>query len=265
MDIKIIAADLDDTLLDGALEITPRCREAVARASRLGVGVVLASGRMARSIAPYWGMLGLRTPVVACNGATVYSGPGGGLLYHRPVGAEAAREACAFAESNGWYVQAYVGDGYIFERECAYSELYRRISGVAGSAAGAPLSVALSGPPHKLLVIDEPGRVPAILEALRARYGGSLEAATSKPNYIEITHPEANKGAALRAALGHLGAAPENVMAIGDSLNDIPMFKVAGLAVAMGNAHAEAKRAAHYVTLSNDEDGAAAAIERFVL
>ena len=267
MQIKLIAIDMDDTLLNGELAISPRCREAITRASEQGITVAMASGRMARSITPYMEALNLNTPLIACNGATVYDKPGGAVIYSRPVALDLAIKFCAFAESNGWYVQAYVGDEYIFDCECGYSELYKSIARVAGRGVGKPLSEALCGsaPPHKLLVIDESARTPGILVTLKSHFGGSLELAISKPFYVEVTHPEANKGAALNAVLGHYGIAPGNAMAIGDSLNDVPMFKAAGLSVAMGNASDDVKRAASRVTSTNEDDGVAAAIEAYAL
>jgi len=104
------------------------------------------------------------------------------------------------------------------------------------------------------------------LEAvLRERFGRELYITRSKPYYLEMLHPEATKGRALRVVAGYFGIPRQEVIAIGDSFNDLDMIRYAGLGVVMENAREEVKRFADYVTRSNEDDGVAEVLEKFVL
>jgi Cof subfamily protein (haloacid dehalogenase superfamily) len=113
--------------------------------------------------------------------------------------------------------------------------------------------------------MDEPHRILELKDEFSKILGDEIEITTSKPEYLEFTHRDATKGKALEYLAVAKGIVKEDIIAIGDSFNDISMIQYAGLGVAMGNAPAEVKEYADYVTGTNDEDGVAQVIDKFVL
>ena len=116
-----------------------------------------------------------------------------------------------------------------------------------------------------MLSMGEPEELAAISAELTARYDGRLYLASSKKRYLEMVDARVNKGQALDFLAGRLGILQHEVMAIGDSMNDLDMIQYAGIGVAMGNANPTVRAAADFVTLGNSEDGVAAAVEKFAL
>ena len=114
-------------------------------------------------------------------------------------------------------------------------------------------------------VSDDPGAVEAATAAVRDRFGDGVSASASQPYYLDVTHPQANKGCVVTFLAGALAVAEAEIATIGDMPNDVLMFARSGLSIAMGNADREVQRAARRVTTSHDDDGFAAAIDRFVL
>lgn len=264
MSIKLVAIDLDDTLLDNSRVVSPRACAAIRAAVAGGVTVTLATGRMYRSALPYARQLELDVPLVTYNGALIKCSGSGETLLHRPLDAGTAAEVLAFFRERGWYVQVYLDDTlYVRERD-ANARYYETISGVDAVAVGDALWT-LPGEPTKLLALAEPDRIQEINAAVAAAFGDRVYTAVSKAFYLEITHPGVNKGVALDFLAGRLGIGREAVMAIGDSINDLDMIGYAGLGVAMGNANPRVKAAAQAVTAANDADGVAEAIEKYVL
>lgn len=263
MSIKLVAIDLDDTLLDHSRAVSPRARAAVARAVAAGVTVTVATGRMYRSALPYARQLGLDVPLITYNGALIKCSETGETLLHRPLAADTAADLLAMFRARGWYVQVYLDDTlYVRERD-DNARYYETIAGVEAVPLGDALWTLPA--PTKLLAMAEPGCIEEISAAIAAAFGDQVYTAASKANYLEITDPAVNKGAALDFLAGRLGIGREEIMAIGDSINDLDMVAYAGLGVAMGNAHPRVKEAADTVTAANDADGVAEAIEKYVL
>lgn len=264
MAIKLIALDLDDTLLDSSLHISPRNRAAIAAAAARGVTVTLATGRMYRATRPYAAALGVNVPLIVYNGAMIKKGLSGETLFHQPLAPDTAARVLALLREQGWYGQVYVDDELYTERYTAESELYFRQTGVRARAVGDALYTR-PWQPTKVIAIAPPEMVPTIMAHVRRHLGEAVYVTTSKPRYVDILHPGVSKGRALAQLAEQLGLERQEVMAVGDSLNDLDMLAYAGLGVAMGNAREEVKRQADVVTGANNEDGVAQAIERFVL
>jgi Cof subfamily protein (haloacid dehalogenase superfamily) len=262
--IRLLAIDLDETLLDKTLAVSPRARDAIGRAMAQGVTVTVATGRMYRSALPYALQLNLDVPLITYNGALIKCSLSGETLLHRPLDGQVATDVLAFFRARGWYIQSYVDDVlYVRERD-ETALYYERRAGVTAVAIGDRIfSPAVA--PTKLLTIASPQQITEVQAALAAEFGDRLYLARSKPDYLEITDPSANKGQALAFLAGRLGIGREQVMAIGDSPNDLDMIEYAGWGVAMGNAADHIKAAAQAVTAGNDADGAAEAIEVYIL
>ena len=263
--IKLIAIDLDDTLLDNARAVSPaRAAAAIRAVTAQGVRVTLATGRMHRSALPYAMSLNLDIPLITYNGALIKYSRSGETLFHRPLDAGLAEKVLKLFQRRGWYIQAYVGDVlYVRDRD-AYARRYEEISGMTAVPLGDKI-YTIAGPPTKLLAIAEPENIPDLAAELSAAFGEEIYLTVSKPNYLEMMDPAVNKGAALAFLANHFGLDSSEVMAIGDSLNDLDMIKYAGIGIAMHNARDEVKAAADAVTGANDADGVAEAVEKYVL
>lgn len=265
MNYKLIVTDLDDTLLRDDQTLSDRSIETIRKAMARGVRVTIATGRMFPSALPYAQALGLTGPMLCCQGAQIADIETGRSIRETVVPMALALEALRFAEARGLYVQYYSPEEYFFERECGESQYYARVAGVTGRALGRRCSDALDFEPIKLLIIADPTLIRQAYAEATELFGSRMAVAISKSNYLEFTHPDANKGAAVAELAGLLGLANDDVMACGDALNDLPMLRFAGLGVAVANGDEHVKAQANAVTDSNEDDGVAKAIEKYVL
>jgi Cof subfamily protein (haloacid dehalogenase superfamily) len=265
LNYDLIVTDLDDTLLRNDQTLSERSIRTVKRALEKGIRVAIATGRKYSSALPYAKQLGLTGPMLCCQGAHIADIETGSAIRVKGVPQGLALEAIRFAEERGLFIQYYTTEDYFFERRCEESDYYERTAGVPGVAMGRKLSEALDFEPIKLLVISDPPRIRQVYEEAVAHFGSRLEIAISKSRYMEITHPEVNKGTALDYLMGYLNVPRERVIAVGDALNDLKMIRLAGLGVAVANGDEQVKAQASAVTASNEEDGVALAIEKYAL
>ena len=265
MPIQLIASDLDETLLNKRAELTHRTVQALRHAMEAGALVSLASGRMVKAITRYAGEIAVNAPVIAFNGALVYDLQRGEALAAREIPLEDAIAVALAAEERGVHVQAFTREGYFFERENAFSDLYARgIGGITGKAVGQKLSGWIGAPLCKLLLIAEPPPEAANLVAeLSPKFHGRMEIALSRPNYVECTAAGVHKGAALEALASLMGIPRENVAAFGDNENDVSMLRWAGCGYAVANAP-EKVREGLLEAPASDQDGVAQVIERLL-
>jgi Cof subfamily protein (haloacid dehalogenase superfamily) len=264
MTIKLIAVDLDDTLLDSKLAVSPRACEAIRKAVAKGVTVTIATGRMYSSALVYAKQLKLDVPLITYNGGLIKSCLSGEILMHRPIERQDALDVLALFKERDWYIQTYMNDELYVKEQDEYAAYYSRFSGRPAIAVGNKLFDA-ELPPTKMLSMSSKEGIKDIYNTVKEQFGDKLTLAISKPTFMEITHPLANKGRALAFLADKLQIKQEEVMAIGDSGNDLDMITYAGWGVAMGNASDAVKAAAKLETLTNDADGVAEAIEKYVL
>lgn len=264
MKYRMVAIDLDDSLLDDDLTISQENLQAIRRTMEKGVIVTIATGRMFKSAFPYVKQLGIDVPVITYQGALVINALSKNVLLHYPVPLDLSREIIRESKKNDIHLQVYIDDEYYFEQHNKYSDLYFKVSGIVGTAVG-PLEDFLEKEPTKLIMIDEPENILRWMKYYNEKFAGKLQVTISKAHYLEFTNIEATKGNAVRYLAEMYGIKPDEVIAIGDSFNDIPMLTYAGLGVAMGNAPEIVKSHADYVTYSNNENGVAHVLEKFVL
>jgi Cof subfamily protein (haloacid dehalogenase superfamily) len=262
---RLLALDLDGTLLDGKLEISPRDRAAVLAARAAGVAIVLASGRMFRSSLPYAQDLGVTAPIIAYQGAVVRDPTSRQLLFCQELSLPVARDVIAWAEARGYHVNSYADDEVYTERASPEADLYQHVSGVPYHVVG-PLSRFLQRDTTKLvLVFLDPDVIPGVLRELQAYVGELATVTRSHEHFVEVVSPSVDKGRALAFVADHLGVPAEQVIAVGDNLNDISMVSYAGLGVAMRHSPPALLEVAKYVASSPEEGGVADVIDRFVL
>lgn len=263
--IKLVALDVDGTLVGKDLQIPPRTREAIAAARARGVRFVVVTGRMYKSGAPYAAELGLDgLPLVAYNGGMVREFPSGRMIFHQPVPLESGKALAAYCEAHGLHLQAYVDDDLYVPDMGPFTQFYVSIASVAATPVGS-MFLWLKDPSTKLLIVDEPERIKQIQPEVQALLGPEVHVATSYPEFLEITHGQVSKGQALQAVAESLGIVREEVMAIGDAMNDLPMLTWAGTSFAMGHGPEAVRKAATYVTESGPGFGVAEALERLGL
>ena len=266
MAVRLLALDLDGTIVNSDLRVTARVRRAVTRAIAAGVHVTLASGRYFQGSRSYAQELGIREPLICLQGAIIQD-PNTEHVYHRcGVPLNLAREFIAFTRECGWDLLLYLGDCLYVDRVTPLLRYYAEYTPAHEELhAVGDLQAFLTTEPLKLLVVTEPEQAMQVDGSLREHFEGRLHIVRSFSRFVEGTNLQVSKGQALAFLARTLGVAQSETMAIGDNDNDADMVAWAGLGVAMGNASAAVKAAAEYLAPSIDEDGAAQAIERFVL
>jgi len=263
--VKLLALDLDGTLLDSALKLSDANAEALRRAMGKGVQVVFATSRWFGLAKRTADRLGIDTPLICSNGALIKRPSDGAELLHLRLDQGLAGEVTALADDRGWEMFTTIEEapylrmrpGIIPERLPAGLRVADRQS--ERVAEGQPTCVLVFGKE----AVEEIGRRFLPAGAERATF--SMNRPQNLPAYVVLTHPAADKGRALEMVCRELGVLLEDTLAMGDSESDLSMLRGAGLGIAMGNAPDEVKRAAQHIAPANDADGVAWAIERFVL
>lgn len=262
--IAVLAVDMDDTLLNSQRDISPRTRRAIAEAQSRGVRVVLATGRMYSSARPYAEQLRLRGPLITYNGALVKTVEGK-VLSHRPIPLEAAQEVLDLGAQARWLTYVYVDDR-MFVSEI--NDVVRRYMSISRRPAYPVVDLRrfLQADPTKIIFVGRDGEESAaIIAAVKERLGEELEITQSNPRFVELTQRGVSKGTALEDVAEYFEVPLSRIMAIGDGFNDLDMIRTAGMGIAVANAPEPVRAAADHVTTSNDEDGVALAIERWIL
>ena len=265
MKYELVVTDLDDTLLRDDQTLSERSIRTARRAQEMGVRMAIATGRKYSSALPYAKALGLKGPMICCQGAHIADIETGSDIRVQGVPLPLALEMLKFARERGLFIQYYTTEDYFFEQKSEQSDYYERTAGVPGVETGRPLEETLNFEPVKMLIISDPPSIRQAYEEAARLFGGRLEIAISKPRYLEVTHPDVNKGAALEYLLKYTGIPRERVMAVGDALNDLKMIRGAGLGIAVANGDPQVLAGADAVTASNEDDGVALAIEKYAL
>ena len=262
--IRLLALDLDGTLLVDDREITPRVRNAIAAAQGRGVKVTVATGRMFRSARRFAAALNVDVPIICYQGALVRDPGTGETLASTVLPVEPALAVLDFARTRELHINAYLDDELYMESLTPEGRFYADTSQVPIRLADDLRKVARRGTTKLVMVTDE-DRVPAVVDALQAQFGDCLTVTRSHPRFAETIGRGVNKGTGLRALAQWLGIPLEQTMAIGDNFNDLPLVTTAGLGVAMGDGDPRVRAAADWVTGSYAEDGVATAIEKYIL
>ncbi|NUQ01532.1 MAG: HAD family phosphatase, partial [Armatimonadetes bacterium] len=246
-------------------QLTPRSRAAVADLAARGTVVALASGRMYRHcMAPQVEALGLATPCICYNGAVILDPTNGQILSERPIAPELVTPVIDFAAARGLTLNLYRDDVLYIQRPTRWSELYVARTGAQPVFREDLYDWFRGSASTKMLLLDEPAEIEVLLREWQARVDGQLYVTISDPEYLEFMDPSATKGWALRRLCEHLGIDPAESAAFGDARNDLPLLEAAGYAVAMANARPELQAVADEIAPSNDEDGVAQVLERWL-
>lgn len=270
--IRLIAADLDGTLLNGQKQVSERNLQAIKNAAAQGILFVPSTGRIFPSIPDRIRELPFLRYCITVNGSGVYDREKDQMIFQAEIPEEAAQEVFAFIRSYDTMYDCYQhGQGYVSEYyyeqidKYCLPELRALVRATRKPVPDLEAFLQGRGSLQKLQMffLDSEKRKKALRE-LPEKFPG-MAVTSSVDNNIEINIGEANKGNALRVLCKHLGIDVAETLVFGDGTNDMTMIKTAGIGVAMGNAVPELKAAADYVTETNEEDGVAVFLERYVL
>lgn len=261
-EIKLLAIDLDDTLLLDNKEIEPKAKYLLKKASLEGIHVVISTGRGFASAQYYSGLIDKNLPLISGNGARLTLGSKSKKLLHSTIDKNISLEIASHFDKKKWDIIVSTGEKLLRTK---YTPLKTEDYGFTFVENG---KTAVEDLPECIISGDEKG-VDYLKEICENKFSGSV--------YLEVFHNydgsifsvsvmdiKATKGFALRFLTDNLNLKKENVMAIGDNVNDLSMFKEAGLSVAMGNAPENIRDMADYVAPSNKNAGVAFAIEKFL-
>lgn len=259
--IRLVAVDLDGTLLDRTTRVPERTVAAIARARACGVDLLLATGKTPASAVPVMAQLNRKLPGVYHQGHLIFDADGR-LLREKAMDPGLARAVFDYVQNRGLPLVAYDRNGlwatapdpHRDHLHTKYGEPLPRLTGVIPDVTGV----------QKYLV-GVNGDATALRAELESRFGRHLRVLQAVPEFVELMSLKVSKGEGVAWMLDYLGIDPQDVMAVGDGENDIEMLQLVGTAVAVGNAVPSLKAVADHIVATNDEAGVAEALERFVL
>jgi Cof subfamily protein (haloacid dehalogenase superfamily) len=262
--ISLLLADVDGTLVTHDKILTERARNAVHRLRGAGIRFAITSGRPPKGMAMLIEPLALDTPIAGFNGG-LFVHPDLSIIEERVLAPDAARQAVEVILKHGLDVWVYSGNDWLVHDASA-----PHVDREAWTVKFQPKVVkdfesALQNAVKIVGVSDDLARVERCEADAQAVLGNRATAARSQPYYLDVTHPDANKGFVAGYLSRSLGIPEEEIATIGDQPNDVLMFKRSGFSIAMGNASEEVKRQANAVTDSYDDEGFAKAVERLLL
>jgi Cof subfamily protein (haloacid dehalogenase superfamily) len=270
--IKALVFDLDGTLLAPGAVLTEHSSQVLRACMERGIMIVIASGRSAASADQYRRELDFQGPMVCFNGAKVVIMPGGEILGLRLLDPHVVDFCVDLSRKMDVYYQAYFaqsrepyGELLMGEKDRPESAGYRnhtKIQPVFGDLKAALGSADFEGC-IKSMFLAEPDVLARIRPCLEERFGDKIYITKSAPMFLEVLSAGVTKGSGLQLVMDHYGLSPEEVIAFGDEENDLPMFPVAGFAVAPANARDIVRAAADFVTGANAQDGAAVFLTDF--
>lgn len=265
---RLLALDIDGTTLNSQHKISPRVISAISQAKAAGVEVVLASGRPVEGIIMHLETLGLNRNgqfVVSYNGALVQQIGSDLVLGNLQVHGRDAKKIAAQAKVLGVHVHAFsLKRGLITPEVSRYTEHEAFMNDIPWTTIDFN-ELDDDEPLVKVMMIDEPELLSPAVTNLPKEYYQQYSILRSAPFFLEFMHPDAHKGNGVAALAEHLNIAREEVICVGDAGNDHHMIRWAGLGIAMGNADSETKALADEITGTNDEDGVAQVIEKYIL
>jgi len=268
--IRLVAIDLDDTLLNHEKEISHENLKALNDAQKQGIIISLVTGRMYIAATRFAKALGLDVPIVTYQGGLIRTGLSHQTLFEAPLSIDSTLAVSQVLESHNGMMNVAIDDIFYADSESVIAERYRNFHRTPVRVVG-PFSQWLPqqdaqnmGPIYKIIYQDDVLSIAQVMNDLRS-LDDLIQVTRSYPHILEIGPKGIHKGFAIQWLAEHYKLEKEQIMVIGDGGNDIDMFQAAGFSVCMGNGQEAAKEAADYIGLPNDQDGVADALYRFVL
>jgi Cof subfamily protein (haloacid dehalogenase superfamily) len=262
--ISLVLADVDGTLVTEDKLLTARAGAAVKALHAAGIAFAITSGRPPRGMAMLIDPLGLRTPIAAFNGG-VFVAPDMTVMEERVLPADVARRTVEIIARNGMDVWIYSDQDWLVRNLQAPHVAREQWTVKFAPTVVADFEAAFASAVKIVGVSDDRDLVARCERQAQDALGASASAARSQPYYLDVTHPDANKGAVVMTLSKLLSIPCAEIATIGDMPNDVLMFQKSGLSIAMGNASPQVQAQADLVTGSNGDEGFASAMERFVM
>lgn len=272
MSYKLVAIDMDGTLLNSKGQVSDRTRQAVYQAGKKGVYVILATGRILKSAVNHAMELDLNKPIISSNGAVIID-ENKEIIYQKPINSKSVKEISEIGQSEDIYFHFY--DDANFYSKVYIEEVLNFYNSDESKKRGNEIKINLFENVdeiirnkdinvYKFLFIDNDR---SKLDNLKYKLKDleNINICSSWGNNLEVTDKDVSKGNGLKYLCNKLNISPEDVIAIGDNENDISMIEYAGLGVAMGNGVEKTKSISDLITATNDEDGVAKVIEKYIL
>ncbi len=263
-DIRLLLSDIDGTLVPPDKVLTERTIRAVNDLRDAGIIFAITSSRPPRGLRMYITPLQLRTPVAGFNGGMIVD-PEERVLEERTIDDDIVATTIRFLDDHHVNIWIYRGqEWYVRDHREIYVEHEAKVcefepvpvADFAGVSDGVAKIVGVS---------DNRKALARAQEELHATFGDSVSATNSQSYYLDITNPQANKGSVVEYLSAKFDVPTTNIATIGDAQNDVAMFKRSGLSIAMGNADDDVQSSAHEVTATNEDEGFARAVEKFIL
>jgi len=263
--IRLLLADVDGTLVTQDKILTDKAVDAVRRLGEAGIMFAVTSGRPPLGMSMLVEPLKLTTPIAAFNGGVMVN-PDMSVIEQRVIPEDLVRPVAELNKSFGldtwvyrgadWYIPDPNGAHVAREKWTVKFDPQIMTNGLDGLTKDVAKLVGVS---------DDFDAVAKASDAAHDKFGDHVSAARSQPYYLDVTHPDANKGAVAKYLSAKFSIPAEAIATIGDGANDVLMFAHSGLSIAMGNASLEVQHSARRVTTSNEDEGFANAVDRFIL
>jgi Cof subfamily protein (haloacid dehalogenase superfamily) len=264
--IRLVAVDLDGTLLNDSKQVTQQTAAALACLPQRNVKLVIASARPPRSVRHIYQSLGLDTLQINYNGALIWNEPAQRPVFHRPIPGKLAYHVIEHARD--MFEETIVGcevlDRWYTDRPDDGSHT-TETGKLFPPDVICPVDQLCAQPITKLMLLGEPQIILRLEDTLNETFEGQVTILKTDRDLLQIMHPQVSKAVALAKVARWYGIPMEQVMAIGDAPNDVGMLQAAGVSIAMDNAHPLVKDAADWVAPSNNDHGVHAALARYGL
>ena len=265
MKYKLIAFDIDDTLLNRQKRVTDRTKAALMKAQENGVKLVVASGRLPCGVRPYAEQLDVFSHggyYISYNGGVVFDSSGS-VISAAYLDSKYIKPVYEILRPTNVTTMVHKGDVIYADRKVnAYTHVESDVIGIPLNPVD-DIAEFVDWQLHKILLGGEPEELKSVEQKLLDKLGGEVDIYFSAPWFLEVMPKGINKGIGIEKICDHMGISTDEVIAFGDSFNDISMIRTAGVGVAMGNAEQELKDCADYITDDCDSDGIAKALEHF--
>lgn len=268
MKYKLLVLDLDGTLTNTRKEVTEHTRTTLIKAQEQGLKIVLASGRPTYGIAPLANLLQLdkyEGYVLSYNGGEIIDWKTGELLYKNLLDPEVLPYLYQCANDNHFAIVTYDGEYVLTEYPDDEYVLKEALLNVMKINKVDNFLKAVQHPIAKCLIVGEPTRLAVLEKEMYSHLHDRMGVFRSEPYFLELVPKGIDKAQSLAVLLKEIGMTKDEMIAVGDGFNDLSMIKYAGLGVAMSNAQEVVKENADFITLSNEEDGVAHVVEKFIL
>ena len=263
--IKMFVTDIDGTLLSPGKKVSAKNIEAVHEMIKAGVKVILATGRMYPAALPIAAQLGVSIPIISYNGALIKSSSGE-VIHAQYMDEDKVLALINFFEERGWHLQSYSDDILYVPKKDDAVKFYEDMQKVEAVEVGWDgLRGRTKNVPKLLSIAANPDETPLRLSAAEKIFGGQVEITRSAPLFVEFMSLGVTKAGAIKILAEKFGIANEEILAIGDSDNDLQMIMSAGCGVAMGNAVPSVLEACPRITDTCENDGFAKAVYKYVL